>query len=68
MDKIRQYHAITEIRPEYHELVPPYAKASRNKIVFNEREIELFYDREFNLFVEKIGNVPKLGSCEVLLL
>ena len=59
MEKINQYYKITNIKPEYHILDPPYYVPSKKRIIFNGKELELHYLNEFKTYLEnetfKIG-------------
>ena len=54
MDKITQYYQITNVKPEYYVLDPPYYKASKKRIIFNGKELELHYENEFGAYVENL--------------
>lgn len=67
MEKIRQYYQITRIKPDYHELIAPIHRASREKILFNAKEIELYYNTELGIFTDSPDMVPKkVGACEAV--
>ena len=64
MDKIRQYNKITDVKPEYYNLYIPMNKASKKKIIFNGKELELHYVKEFGTYVDdphefKVGGSEK---------
>lgn len=61
MDIIKQYYLITETKPEYHDLIAPYVKPSKKKIIFNGLELELHYNREFGMYIDA---ELKMGSAE----
>lgn len=51
MEKINQYYKITNVKPEYHRLDPPYYKPSKKRIMFNGKELELHYLNEFKTYI-----------------
>ena len=57
MDKIKQYHKITNIKPEYHILIAPFYNPSRKRIIFNGKELELHYSNEFKMYIDEKINL-----------
>lgn len=60
MDKILLYQKISEIKPEYRKLHPPYVNPSASKILFNLKELDLHYLEEFGAYV----TIDKLKEFE----
>ena len=52
MDKITQYYKLTNIKPDYYTLNLPYYVATKKRIVFNGKELELHYVNEFGVYAE----------------
>lgn len=63
MDKIKQYYKICDIKPEYYNIYDQFTKPSRKKIVFNGRELELYYVNEFGTYVDEPIDY-KVGGSE----
>jgi len=57
MDKIKQYHDLTEIRPDYHKLNIPLQKLSIKRVRFNKQELELHYNEEFGIYISKDSDI-----------
>lgn len=60
MDQIRQYQKVTNVKPDYHVLRIPFDRPSKKRIIFNGKELELHYDREFGIYVEEIEEYKRL--------
>jgi hypothetical protein len=50
MDRILQYQKLIDVKPEYYILSTPYRQASHKRFIFNVKELELWYDEEFDVF------------------
>jgi len=63
MNQIYQYYKITNVKPDYYKLVSPYYNASKKRIIFNGKEVELHYSTEFKIYTE--DQSKKIGSSEL---
>lgn len=50
MDKIIQYYKLCDIKSSYFQLIIPFLRASHKKIVLNNKEVQLYYNKEFKTF------------------
>lgn len=61
MDTIREYQKLSDIKPAYHKVHIPYHKPSARRIVFNLKQIELYYSRADDAYVKE-KNITTLGG------
>jgi hypothetical protein len=70
MEKIQQYHKFTDIKPPQHELIIPYFKTGKLKIMATLDELELYYDSALKMYVSEPNKKIKTGgdSGQILVL
>lgn len=62
MQQIKQYHRLNDLKPDYHRLRIPYFVPSKPRIALNLKELELYYSREFGVYMPKRDRNEKIGG------
>jgi hypothetical protein len=62
METIREYQRLSEIKPAYHRLHIPYHKPSARRIVFNLKQVELYYSPTDDAYVTEKNSTARGGD------
>jgi hypothetical protein len=57
MDRIRQYHKLSEVKPDYYKLEIPILKPSHKRLVFTTKELQMWLHQEFGVYTEKKSKI-----------
>lgn len=50
MDRIHQYHKLSEVKPDYYKLEVPILRATHQRAVFTTKELDLWLQKEFDVY------------------